>query len=147
MSGDHHDLLRMFAALQIGDHVVACTVGQLLWSEREMHTGSALNRQISDELSIFGSHCCCWNASRKAEAGVGQPIVRIAHGSHQSRDRAQVGRCLRPGTAVSDCLTICGKCQASCSLALVIDLIEQHDFSAHTLAAQGLELVEVVDYD
>src|ERR1700680_2838857 len=44
MSGDHHDLLRMFAALQIGDHVVACTVGQLLWSEREMHTGSALNR-------------------------------------------------------------------------------------------------------
>src|SRR5258708_7006010 len=44
MSGDHHDLLRMFAALQISDYVVAGAVGQLLWSEREVHTGFALNR-------------------------------------------------------------------------------------------------------
>ena len=44
MSGDHHDLLRMFTALQIGDYVVACTVGQLLGSEREVHSGFALNR-------------------------------------------------------------------------------------------------------
>src|ERR1700724_2649843 len=39
MSGDHHDLLWMFAALQIGDHIVAGNVGQLLWSEREVHAG------------------------------------------------------------------------------------------------------------
>src|SRR5579864_5140291 len=75
VSGDDDDLLRMFAALQVGDDVVTGRVGQLLRSESEMHADLALRKKMSDEVGIFRGDGAGGNSCGDAEASVRQAEI------------------------------------------------------------------------
>src|ERR1700757_3535715 len=75
VSGDDDDLLRMFAALQVGDDVVTGRVGQLLRSESEMHADFALRKKMSNEVGIFRGDGAGGNSSGRTEASVRQAEI------------------------------------------------------------------------
>src|SRR5215470_1550137 len=78
---------------------------------------------------------------------MGQAVVGVSNRADQSRSCAQVRRDLRPGSAISNCLTISHECQAGCRLLLVEDLVEEDDLSRDLVAAERLQLVKAAYYD
>jgi hypothetical protein len=84
VSRDNDELLGMFATLQIGDDVIAGSVGQLLRSEGEMHADRALRGKMSDQIGIFRGDGTGGNPGRETEAGVGQTEVGASDRADQS---------------------------------------------------------------
>src|SRR5580765_2522913 len=147
MSGHDDDLFGMLTSLQIGNYVVADRVWKLLRGERQMHADLALGGEVGDEVAIFRSDGTGGNPSGKAEAGVRQTIIRATHRANQGGDGSKFGGRPRPHAAVTDSFAISDKRESGRGFVLVVDLIEEHDFSDHLVAAQRFQLVEVVDDD
>jgi hypothetical protein len=56
MTGNDHDLFRVFATFDIADHVCALNVWQSLRREHEFHFHRALLRKIDNQLCVFDRH-------------------------------------------------------------------------------------------
>ncbi len=119
VAGDDDDLLGMFAAFQIGDHVIASGVGQFLRSEGEVHAHVSLGGEVGDQVAVFGGDGACGNSCGDAEAGVRQAEVGAADGAYQCGHRAQVGCGFWTGGAVADRFAVGHEGHASLGFALI----------------------------
>src|SRR5437868_3017071 len=61
VAGDDYNLFRMLGAFEIGNNVVALSLGALVCGQREMKTDFALRSQTCDQASILGGDCSSWN--------------------------------------------------------------------------------------
>ncbi len=48
MAGDDYDLLGMFGTFEVGDHVEASFIGELLWRQGQTHSDFAFGCQVDD---------------------------------------------------------------------------------------------------
>src|SRR5256885_16744393 len=90
MSGNDDDLLRMFAALQITDDVVAGLVSQLLWREGEVHPNFPFCGEMRDQFGILGGHRAGRDSGWKAPASMRQAGGGIFQPTDPGSGRAQV---------------------------------------------------------
>src|SRR5579864_55511 len=147
MSGDHDDLFGMLTALQIGDHVVADTIGEFLRRKREMHADLSLGGKVGDEISIFGGDGTGGNSCRKAEAGVRQTIICVTDRTDKGGNGSELRSRPWPHASVSDGFAISDKRESGGGFLLVVNFVEQDDLAGDLFATQRFQLVEVIHDD
>ena len=145
--GNDNHLLRMLAAFQIRNNVVARNLWKKLWREREMQPHRPLLHQVRDQFGIFRSDCAGGDSSGNTVSRVGYAIVRPAYGAHQRRRRSHRRRRFRALPAVLHRLSVSLPPMAGVSLASIELHIEQNDLARNLIPAQRLQVVEAADHN
>ena len=134
MPRDNDDLLGMLGSLQVGDHVVAHGVGQLLRCEDETHSHRPLRHERRDQVGVFFRHGGGGNfrgvGGIISLASVWQAVSRAADRTDERRDSAESGGRTRRVAAIDDGLAISVSAMVHGRHLFVEGMIEKDDLAA-----------------